>query len=264
MTPNILDGMQFPFDVNKYVWFDIQAFDGKQAEDAVAGRAKEYGLPEVLHGDTEPKDLPMPFEKFAVVRRLRAGGVLVTTFDRNENVLTIIPRASRAAQICVLEHHGSVPPPNLRFNMDTTLKANILAKVALASKGAHIKTEDDLIHDFIYGARYIYWAVLLQMVADKIPMLAYTPIASHANDKRIRKGKKPIFEWKVIDVTAKHVTPDNAAPIGRTHASPRRHVRRGHQRKLSNGTTIWIKQMMVGKIEFGYIHHSYTSQGDIK
>jgi hypothetical protein len=39
-------------------------------------------------------------------------------------------------------------------------------------------------------------------------------------------------------------------------------VRRGHQRKLPNGTTIWIKQMMVGKIEFGYIHHSYTTQGE--
>ena len=201
----------------------------------------------------------MPFEKFAVVRRVRAGGVLVTTFERSDNVLTVAPRARQTEQICLIEHHGSVPPPNLRFNMDQTLKANVLAKAAVASNGAHIKTEDDLIHDFIYGARYIYWAVLLQMVADKTPMQAYTPLPNPANDKRIRKGKKPLFEWRVIDITAQHVAADNAAPTGRTHASPRRHVRRGHQRKLSNGTTIWIKQMMVGKIEFGYVHHSYTT-----
>jgi len=262
MTPNILDGMKFPFAVNDYVWFDIQAFDGRQAEDAVAARAEEYGLPEVLHDDTEPKNLPMPFEKFAVVRRTRVGSVLVTTYERNDNVLTVIPRAKQTEQICLLEHHGSVPPPNLRFNMDAGLKASVLGKAAMTSKGTHIKTEDDLIHDFIYGVRYVYWAVLLQMVADKTPVLAYTPIPNPANDKRIRKGKKPLFEWKIIDVTAKRVMPESSTPTGRTHASPRRHVRRGHQRKLPNGTTIWIKQMMVGKIEFGYIHHSYTTQGE--
>jgi hypothetical protein len=260
MTPNILDGMKFPFDVNSYVWFDVDAFDGGQTEREVAARAAEHHLPEPMHDAWLPKDLLMPFEKFAVVRRTRIGAVLVTTYERKENVLIMTPRASRASEICRFEHHGDRPPPNLLFEMDPALKARILSRAAASPNGGHIKTEEDLTKDFVNGARFLYWAVLLNLIVDKNMTMAYEPKAHPTNEKRIRKGKKPIFEWKVIDVTAKHVVPESSAPTGRSHASPRRHIRRGHQRRLKSGKVVWINQMWVGRIEFGYIHHSYEAR----
>lgn len=259
MTPNILDGMKFPFDVNSYVWFDVEAFDGGQTEWETGKRAQAHHLPEPMNDDWQPKDLLMPFEKFAVVRRTRSGAVLVTTYERKDNTLIMIPRASRAEELCRFEHHGDRPPPNLLFQMDPGLKERVLSKAATSSNGL-IKTEEDLTNDFINGSRFLYWAVLLTLVVDKTMTKAYEPRAHPANEKRIRKGKKPIFEWKVIDVTAKHVVPESSAPTGRSHASPRRHIRRGHQRRLKSGKVVWVNQMWVGKIEFGYIHHSYEAR----
>ena len=87
---------------------------------------------------------------------------------------------------------------------------------------------------------------------------AYKPIASETNNKRIRKGKQPLFEWKVIDVTAKPEDHDIVA-TGNGRNSPRQHKRRGHFRQYRDGRRSWIPEALVGKIEFGYIYHSYTA-----
>jgi len=86
----------------------------------------------------------------------------------------------------------------------------------------------------------------------------YKPIASPSNSKRIRKGKQPLFEWKVIDVTAKPEDHDIVA-TGNGRNSPRQHKRRGHFRQYKDGRRSWIPEALVGKIEFGYIYHSYTA-----
>ena len=86
----------------------------------------------------------------------------------------------------------------------------------------------------------------------------YKPIASPSNSKRIRKGKHPLFEWKVIDVTARPEDHDIVA-TGNGRNSPRQHKRRGHFRQYKDGRRTWIPEALVGKIEFGYIYHSYTA-----
>jgi hypothetical protein len=101
--------------------------------------------------------------------------------------------------------------------------------------------------------RYMHVSVDL-----KETVTAYTAIPSAANAKRVRKNKKPIYTWTVIDVTAQHEKEEIVA-TGNGHASPRRHRRRGHFRQYLSGRRTWVNEMMVGKIEFGYAQHSYTA-----
>jgi hypothetical protein len=87
----------------------------------------------------------------------------------------------------------------------------------------------------------------------------YKALPSASNSKRIRRNKQPLFEWKVIDVTAKPATHDIVA-TGNGRNSPRQHKRRGHFRQYRDGRRAWIPESLVGKIEFGYIYHSYTTE----
>lgn len=262
MTPNILEGMKHPFDVGEYVWFDIQDFDGAQQERDVQKIANAMGLPELLHNDYPPKDMPMPFEKIAIVRRAKNGATLVTTYERVDNTMVVMLRTIKRPFLAWFRHHGDIipPKPNLEFDVDEVVGPEFLNKIFRDpdARERGIVDEDSLIHDFIQGVRYVYLAMLIMLMERKQTLSAYRPIPNPTNEKRIRKGKRPIFEWKVIDVTAAHVQPEGHAPTGRSHASPRRHVRRGHQRKYKSGKVVWVRETMVGRIEFGYIHHSYS------
>lgn len=260
MTPNILEAMKFPFNVGDYTWFDLQSFDGPEEEHATMERAKAMGLPEVLHDDYLPKDLPMPFEKLALARRTKKGTVLATTYERIGNDMLVTLRISARKFVCWFRHHGDIEPPalNLEHQMDDDLYAKMgdALKMSPEAIAAGVDSPEKVLTDFKNGIKLLYWHMLLSMMNKQATASAYTPVPNPANERRIRKGKRPIFEWKVIDVSAKRVLP--SGPTGKTHASPRRHKRRGHLRTYKNGKTVWIKEMMVGKIEFGYIHHSYT------
>jgi hypothetical protein len=263
MTPNILDAMKFPFNVGDYTWIDLQEFDKTADAEDVQSKATELNLPELLHDNFLPKELPMPFEKFGVAHKTKKGVVLATTYERVDNTLTVTLRIAARPFLCWFRHHGDIrpPTPNLEFDMEETASAKLMDAVKNhpSAVAAGIRTEEDVMHDLIDGVRNLYLKVLINMMeaTPTTPLSAYTPVPNPANEKRVRKGKRPIFEWKVIDVTAKRTIPTGAT--GKTHASPRRHKRRGHMRKYKNGKTVWIKEMMVGKIEFGYIHHSYTT-----
>lgn len=77
------------------------------------------------------------------------------------------------------------------------------------------------------------------------------------NAKRVRKGKKPLLEFRLIKVDGK--TPDLASLPQGTHASPRLHWRRGHWRTMKkSGKKVWIDPMLVGDEENGKIVKDYA------
>lgn len=73
------------------------------------------------------------------------------------------------------------------------------------------------------------------------------------NEKRMRKNKLPIYEMKVLTVKVPNVNKEHI-DSGRTHASPRQHLRRGHIRML-NEKKIWVNSCVVGK--YGKIDKTY-------
>lgn len=82
--------------------------------------------------------------------------------------------------------------------------------------------------------------------------------ASTTNERRIKKGKLPIYETKVLVID----TPQNRAqanpPQGGTHASPRQHLRRGHIRRLPTGRNVWVNSCVVGSGSTGRIDKVYA------
>jgi hypothetical protein len=91
----------------------------------------------------------------------------------------------------------------------------------------------------------------------KTPILAYTPTPKKGfiNQKRLQKGKLPLYDWNTVVIEPRPQAP-RKDPVG-THASPRLHDRRGHQRKLPSGKTVWVKPCKVGNAALGTIFHDY-------
>lgn len=74
------------------------------------------------------------------------------------------------------------------------------------------------------------------------------------NDKRRRKGKKPLFDWHTV--TIEPAAP-KADPQGGHHASPRKHDRRGHWRTMRSGKKAWVKNCVVGSAALGVVFKDY-------
>ena len=90
----------------------------------------------------------------------------------------------------------------------------------------------------------------------EVYMSAPTPRDIEVNEKKIRKGKKPLIEFRLISVTAqKRDLP--SIPQG-THASPRQHWRRGHWRTYKSGIRAWVEPMLVGDEKNGKIVKDYV------
>ena len=86
------------------------------------------------------------------------------------------------------------------------------------------------------------------------------PVNESVNRKRLRKGKKPLFEYKVLDIVADVMDPVHGKSHRHTgpHSSPRMHKRRGHIRRLGSGQRIWIRDTIVGKPGQGRIVKDYS------
>jgi hypothetical protein len=264
MTPDILEVLKWQPKLFEFTWFDIGVFTRARRNSMIDEVNRQQASGELcmpLYSDQQPKDLPLPFNMFGIVFKTDHADALLMaiTFDLKGNDLHIIFRHP-TGKVLEMTQMGDKSAVN---ELDMLYDGALMDSLKKAPRWAG-RTDADIVGEFTDIAREVYWLLMIEVIAYKKAIPSYKPIPNPTNDKRIRKGKKPLFEWKVIDVTAKHVMPENSAPTGRKQASPRRHVRRGHQRMLPNGKKIWIKQMMVGKIEFGYIHHSYTNQGEMK
>lgn len=80
-------------------------------------------------------------------------------------------------------------------------------------------------------------------------------ISASVNARRIKDGKLPFYETKILVLDSKQVAaPSNSQ--GGSHASPRQHLRRGHIRRLPSGN-IWVNSCIVGDAIKGVIAKSY-------
>lgn len=84
-------------------------------------------------------------------------------------------------------------------------------------------------------------------------------ILRKVNAKRINKGKKPIFSYKILEIIVPKETLqsqffEKQDPCRR---SPRIHLRRGHVRRIDDGKRVWVNACVVGKKDEGYIYKDY-------
>jgi hypothetical protein len=84
-----------------------------------------------------------------------------------------------------------------------------------------------------------------------------TPRDVEVNQKKLRKGKTPLIEFRLISITGKE-QPKTPSTTHDTHASPRQHWRRGHWRAYKSGKRAWVEPMLVGDEANGKIIKDYA------
>lgn len=89
-----------------------------------------------------------------------------------------------------------------------------------------------------------------------------TAIESHINRARAKKGKSPLFvTWNTIVVAPSKPQGESK---GGTHASPRKHDRRGHWRQYRNGKRGWVRQAVVGDASKGLALKDYRISKEVQ
>jgi hypothetical protein len=81
------------------------------------------------------------------------------------------------------------------------------------------------------------------------------------NERRLRDGKIPLYDTKILTLTAPNTTKQRGETLGGTHASPRTHLRRGHIRVVPSGFSVWVQAHSVGRE--GGIKKSYKIKKDV-
>jgi hypothetical protein len=258
MTPNIMQAVKNVYtegDPMDYTWVDLGDFGSM--DDDVYDKTMN-AIPDLFTSD--PADLMLPFEQMGIVRlrdHYKNGEPLSITIERGDGALTVRLRG-RGGDVGAIRSTGkeqfvSFPPNETAESVIQTLR----------DKGVECSTEGLTPERYVFQiwssmASHQYAEYMRRAMDMHERTRVYKPIASPSNSKRIRKGKHPLFEWKVIDVTARPEDHDIVA-TGNGRNSPRQHKRRGHFRQYKDGRRTWIPEALVGKIEFGYIYHSYTA-----
>ena len=81
----------------------------------------------------------------------------------------------------------------------------------------------------------------------------YTPIPSKNHAKRLRQGKKPMFDWHTVVIEPRK---EKNESLGGTHSSPRLHEVRGHWVHRNN-KRFWRKPHQRGDVTKGIVFHDY-------
>lgn len=77
------------------------------------------------------------------------------------------------------------------------------------------------------------------------------------NSKRVKAGKLPIYETKVLTIKPNRDIRETRSTFGYERNGPRQHLRRGHIRRLSSGENTWVQSCVVGSLLKGHIDKSY-------
>lgn len=83
------------------------------------------------------------------------------------------------------------------------------------------------------------------------------PPSEKLNKSRMKKGKTPLFSYKVLTINTKASHAGSSSTNQGKHNSPRVHLRRGHIRKLPD-KTVWVNSCVVGDNKNGVIQKDYV------
>lgn len=105
-------------------------------------------------------------------------------------------------------------------------------------------------------AHIAFFCSALAALSSRGPEIHTVPAPARLNKQRALKGKPPIFEYRVVQIPA--WARERAAGQGGSHASPRLHWRRGHDRRLGEGRKTFVHAHLVGCADNGFVHKDYA------
>lgn len=240
-----------PFNPIEYVWIDFATGPHPTPERTIEITKQLEQLP--YNRETPIPDLPLPFEKICTLLPVavrngepRKGSAMVATLERkgDELVFQFWSNSDRDEGSIVVTATGTIAGESVIRISPRYLKAINKTKEEATKQGAEI---------FFILLRRTLSMVLLN---EKAPMARCGGNAA-VNARRIRRGKRPFFEWTTVTIAPRVPSED----LGGTHASPKPHMRRGHVRRLKDGRVITIKHCIINKHkipEDGFVFHDYV------
>lgn len=163
----------------------------------------------------------------------------------------------------MLSLSGSCPDEGIRFAM-ATRRGNEEPRVY--QPGWYAVRNNQLYTDAVKGEpeRWTKGREIALMVASLFYRALYeSKKTAHlmviektfSNQWRMEKGKLPKYTWETLVVGSEAIVREDR---GGTHASPRQHDRRGHQRRLRSGKVVWVKPCKVGSAARGAVFKDYA------
>lgn len=232
MTPLITKAITFfPELAADYKWFDIADID----------HGHVYTHKETMQNIKNP----LPFEKCAVAGIDMDGQTYAVLVSQEDNKLLVYGANTLAST------------NNMRVQIDPVFRIDPTEEriedgitVFYADK----RFNENKAAQQITNISLIAIGTFLKNLYEQKINTVYTPVPSKNHAKRIRQGKKPMFDWNTVVIEPpKPATPHQ----GGTHASPRLHDVRGHWVTRSNGKRFWRKPHQRGDASLGIVFHDY-------
>jgi hypothetical protein len=263
MNPKVADmASKVGFDAADYTWFDFSEL-GDHADEELKSIGRQYGWHnQMMHLDQfltpsdhmaviQPAwlDIAFTYDKYIKFGGYEGAAVMLWANDGFESPLAIV--TEKRVHVVGDEGDGT----NIVIHQ----------KLMDASKRNGM-TEPDamkLYEDACISA--VNYACLINLRAHTTEQVVTAHMAKgmeFINRKRRAKHQPLVYSWNTIELK-----PDAQVKQpykGGTHASPARHKRRAHMRRLSAGGFTWIPEMWVGSIENGLIVHDYVADRELK
>lgn len=255
MNPLIREYSAFvPFDPVSYTWIDFASGPMPTEEDARNIREKIGHLP--FSERTPNQDWPLPFEKMCLLLPVRVEGSMV-----KKGIMTV-----------TLERRGDALVFQQWTNTDSEHASIVITSTGCLWDDRDIRVsprfaaaiKKDIKDCAKHGAQSLMVA-LRRIVAmtvlgqDEHVVIARCTGDAVVNAKRVRKGKRPFFEWTTVEVKPRAAVQESK---GGTHASPKPHMRRGHIRRLKSGKVVVIKNTIINRHKMpdeGFVFHDYKA-----
>lgn len=245
-----------PFSPVKYVWFDFS--DWLKVRDRYKSFFTNLPLTEVISSkDGAIETFPMPFDDLAFIISVKNEKddktvLIVMTVKRSDNILSISEWLSSYK-----DPVGTMTFYDHLYN-DPMVDFNPEYVKFLGKQGVDLKKITERFSVLYKYMMPMFIALCMAKPEDAAPIEAYKCTENPANPKRIKRGKRPLFEWETVLI--KPAVKEDSASLGGTHASPKPHDRRGHQRRCKNGKVVYVRPCTINKHkikEEGFIHHDY-------
>lgn len=238
MTPLITKMVGYFQDIpaEQYMWFDISEQWAEANETIDYDRA------------VQALQNPLPFDKCSIVGYEENDSPFIILVSN-----TVMPTSGEkglAVHTQILHKNGIGICPPFFVSPEQTLRENSsdgMAIYCLDEKDAKDPRTIQAANDTLVAISF--WLEKLNGIA----MPTYRAIANPSNHKRIRQGKKPLFDWHTVLI--KPPKP-KAEAQGGTHATPRLHEVRGHW-VTRNNKRYWRKAHKRGDASKGVLFHDY-------
>ena len=238
-----------PFSPVEYVWFDFT--DYHKHKDWLNAHLGDKTLEDFIPGSLI-ENLPMPFDRMACVLPVKT-----SKSDELKMMVVTVSRFiySDKPSEFLLCTWGSSNEPNTAMCYKTTVDGEFSIDISREFHRTSGLQQNDYVNVHKNMASLITWMI----IATAQPFStnhAYKCTANPKNQSRIKRGKRPLFEWETVVIKAHQPSQS----FGGTHASPKPHDRRGHQRRYKSGKVVYVRPHTINKHKIpteGFIHHDY-------